>query len=461
VTTALAAADITRPGASFYVPAVRVMQLSKTLPGDGVRDAATPLARDILGNILHVQVTRSSSGPSQYKLTLNNWYLSTAADRAHDADEFTALGARETLVETNPAWPRFKYNDFSLLAFGDRLRIDFRYMLEPVDDAKLRAVAPDDRGWVPMVSGPVTDMRFTFGAADGARLEISGEDDLSMLQDKSPGQKVIEGRGELNMVRAALAKAEYPLRTIAAPLAKYPSFVLDNNQKLCETLQKGQSTYDFIQKLADRLDFEVFLEFADLNDPASPLEFHFEPCRARVLDSPFRLDRERDLLDFAPTIKLVDQYSEVRVDGRHRDPQLARPVNGKSIHTIVADELHGAALTTAGAVRDHFFRGRPNPFTMQNEPNLDPVRANFQAETVIRRKARELLTVDVTTVGQPRLRPGQHVEVTGMRPPFDGFYYVRQVVTTYGGDGLRSKITASRPGMQLPPYDETNVQRPA
>jgi len=56
----------------------------------------------------------------------------------------------------------------------------------------------------------------------------------------------------------------------------------------------------------------------------------------------------------------------------------------------------------------------------------------------------------VTVVGDPRLRPGRYVEIRGMRPPFDGFFYVTKAVHTYGTDGLRTKLTACRPGMELP-----------
>lgn len=456
MTTALAAADVTRPGASFYVPAVRVVTLSNQMPKDGERGTGATLSSDVLGDLLYAQVTRSNSGPSQYKLAFNNFYLSTAADRVAQPDGSSGVGLREAVDDRNiPTWPRFKYNDFSLLAFGDRLRVDMRYMLEPVDDQAPEA-RTEDVGWVPMVCGPVIDMRFTFGASEGARLEISGEDDLSVLQDKSRSRKAIEGRGELNIVRTALQKAGYPLQKIARSLAPYPDFVKDDGQQLVEAIQKGQSTYDLIQKLAERLDFEVFLEFADLNDPGSALEFHFEPCRATVLETVFRLDRERHLLSFAPTIKVVDQYTEVKVEGRHRDPRTAKPLDGSRLFDVVEDELHPkdkqppkGTLQTAGAVRKCFFPGRTNCFTVPNEPNMDPVRARRHAEAVIRRKAREFFTIEATTIGLPRLRPGQHVEITGMRPPFNGYYYVRQVVTTYGTDGLRTKLTASRPGMEL------------
>jgi hypothetical protein len=266
----------------------------------------------------------------------------------------------------------------------------------------------------------------------------------------------VDDVGELNAVATVLRRVGYPLKVIAGPPpVPYPSFVRDNSQKARQSIQEGQAPYDFIQKLADRVDFEVFLEFKDLDKPASPLEFHFEPCRARALTTFFRLDRERDLLEFSPAIKLVDQYSEVRVDGRHRDPRLAEPILGRGQHEIVKDELHGShTLKSAGEVREVFFKGRPNCFRIRNESNLDQVRADYYAESLIRRKARECFTIQATIVGQPRLRPGQHVEITGFRPPFNGFYYVRQVVTTYGTDGLRTKITASRPGMELPTGNE-------
>jgi hypothetical protein len=270
-------------------------------------------------------------------------------------------------------------------------------------------------------------------------------------------------------VKQALAKVDYPL-SIAAPLVDYPDFVTDDGQGIQEALAAGQSVLEFIQKLAERLDFEVFLEFA-LTDkppprmppgPPPPLKFHFEPYRGRAkpvesLRPIFRLDRERNLLDFNPTIKVADQYSSVKVKGRHRDPLLAKEVRGEATHTVLSDELHvdpslDGPLKSGPEVREKFFRERTSKFTVQNQSNLDDVRADWSAKAAIRKKARELFTIDATTIGVPRIRPGNHVEIRGMRPPFDGFYYVTKTVHTLGTDGYRTKITASRPGMELPPY---------
>ena len=123
-----------------------------------------------------------------------------------------------------------------------------------------------------------------------------------------------------------------------------------------------------------------------MDSPSSPLQFHFEPYRSRAkpneaLRPVFRLDRERNLLDFNPTIKVVDQVPTVEVKGRHRDPLLAKEVNGKATHTILADELHtdpslDGELKSGPEVREAFFNGRANKFTAPNQSNMDDVRAD-------------------------------------------------------------------------------------
>jgi phage protein D len=104
-------------------------------------------------------------------------------------------------------------------------------------------------------------------------------------------------------------------------------------------------------------------------------------------------------------------------------------------------------------VRANFFPNRTdNPLVSPNESNIDPARAQVMAEALLRRKAREFFTIEGTTIGLPRLRPGNQIQITGMRPPFDGYYYVTKTVHSYGADGLRVKFSARRPGMALPPY---------
>jgi hypothetical protein len=464
-TGAATSAVADRPGTSFYVPGVRVAKLGPSLKREG--EAGTFLPDGVIGDLVRAQVTCVNSGPSQYSLTFNNWFLSTGADRVERSDAFGGGTPQEALdaKKNVPVWPRFKYNDLAVFRFGERLRVDLRYVPEPKNPSKGGAATapPPSGGWSPMVSGPITDISFTFASGQGAQLTVSGEDDLSTLKDKQPKRVPMTRRPELDIVRQALSVASYKLR-LAVPLVGYPPFVTDESQGIHEAIASGQSILDFVQKLAERLDFEVFLEFARPDDPSSPLEFHFEPYRGRApydddLRSIFRLDHGGNLLDFSPTINVVGQYSKVEVKGRHRDPLLAREVKGEATHEILSDELHidralDGPLKSGPELRAEYFKDRSNPCNLPNQPNLDDVRADWAAKAVIRRKARELFSIEATTIGEPRLRPGRHVEIRGMRPPFDGFYYITKTVHTFGADGYRTRITASRPGMELPPYVE-------
>ena len=205
------------------------------------------------------------------------------------------------------------------------------------------------------------------------------------------------------------------------------------------------------------------MEYADLNDPSSPRQFHFEPSRSRASPDAgevFVLHRDKNLIEFSPTLKVVSQPSAVTVKGRHRDRGNPSPVKQTVPPSVVDDELHGdpsgggPPLVTGPDVRAFYFPDRNNPDVLSNESNTDPDRADWLAKVEMRRKAREFMTIDGTTIGLPRMRPGNFVEIRGMRPPFDGFYYISKAVHSYGADGLRTKFSARRPGMPMPPYGE-------
>lgn len=443
-----------RPGTSWHAPGVRLSYLAEALQTAG--EKGTELPGDILGDIVRVEVTLMNTGVSQYSLTLNNAHLTTARDRS-DLRQSPGGGTHsraERMIGDQPAWPRFKYNNFDHFTFGRRLRIDLRYA-EGAGSGN-----NDDRGWVPMIAGPITDVRFSFASGQGSEITVSGEDDLSALKDKNRGRFSLGRASELDHVRGVLRRAEFPL-AIAPPASDYPAFITRGEHGTQDALHDGQGYLEYIQGVADRLDFEVFVEFEDLANPESPQRFHFEPWRSRV--SPlgpqretYLLHRERTLLEFSPTIKVVDQYSEVTVRGRHRDPLLAHEVRGVATTEIIRNELHYDAsidgrLASGPEARERFFRNRqPNKYTVPNQSNLDQERADWYACTAIRKKAREFFTIEGATVGMPRLRPGRHVEIRGMRPPFDGFYYLTKTVHTLGADGYRTRFSASRPGMELP-----------
>jgi hypothetical protein len=451
---------------TYFAPAVQISTLG---PLSSRPTTGTALPDDVLGDIVHAEVTRVCSGACQYSVTFNNWQTSTAVDRASQGAAGSPQPTASQLSNSGrTSWPRYKYNDFGILAFGQRLRLDMRYWPDVASTTQMSTPARQAQSWTPMVSGPVTDMRFEFTAAGGAQLTISGEDDLSALKDHYGTRKEFPSVPERQIVREVLRLAGYPLTDIATPQVAWPGFADDGGDGIVESILDGQSYLEFLQKLADKFDFEVFLEFADLTKANSALELHIEPSRSRVDPNQsgsdvFVLQRDLNLLDFAPTIRVVDQPSLAAVKGRHRDRNNPTKVTGSADPSILSDELHPddsdgspQALTAGPLVREFYFPNRNhNPASAPNESNIDPQRAKAMAEAMLRRKARQCFTIEGATLGLPRLRPGAYVQITGMRPPFDGFFYVTKTVHSFGADGLRTKFSARRPGMPLPPYGES------
>lgn len=413
----------------------------------------------LVPDIIRVEVTRASTGSCQYSITLNNWYDTLPADRKAGA------GRGEQLQESQPLWPRFKYNALDYVAFGMRLRIDFRYWpppeRPPENPPESDAAAG---GWVPMVAGPVTDMKFTFSASEGARLTVSGEDDLRKLKDKNRTRVCYSRRNEEDIVSDVLRRAGFPLSLAGAQVPR-PGF-FSGPRTLNEAHEEGQTSLEYLQKFADRYDFEIFIEFSNLADAGSALTFHMEPARSRrppgnVLRDIHVLERGRNLVEFTPAFKVLDQLTSMTIRGRHRDRSRPEQVTSTVTGDVVADELHIDAsrrdprdppLVAGPEVRRRFYGD--NHHTDNNQSNLDGERGQTLAEARMRKKAREFMTVECRTIGLPKLRPGFHLEIRGLRPPFDGFYYVTETTHTCDGGGLMTRVKARRPGMPLPPYGE-------
>jgi hypothetical protein len=443
---------------SYLAPAVRVELLEDELTSGP--EAGVELDASVAADISKVQVTLENTGCSQYSITLSNWR--TAAD-----GRSTGGGPRDGAGPTAD-WPRYKYNDFATFRFGRRLRLSMRYW--PDDHRSTGEATGRAHAWVPMIAGPITDMQFSFG--DGAQLTLTGEDDLSRLKGKSEDRHEFTkpARSERQIVDEVLGFAKFPLRPVP-PRVELPPFATRAGDGIAEGLQEENSYLDYLTKLAQRLDCEIFIAFKTLDVVKGPdgkaqppeQEFHFEPARSRARHDHARgetvtLRRDQTLVDFTPTIKVADQATAVVTTGRHRDrarPERVREAN-EDPATLLADELQydpgvGDARPTPGPlVRKAFFGDHENPIKMPNTPNTDPERARFLANTKLREKAREFMTVQATTVGLPRLRAGNYVEIRGMREPFDGYYYCTRAVHMFDNSGLRTVVTARRPGMPLP-----------
>jgi hypothetical protein len=444
-----------RPGRTYFVPGVRIVKLGKLAPGPEAGVELTEAQPDILA----VEVTLVNHGSGHYCIRLSNWFDTLPADRREIQGPRMA---NEVMIGNVPAWPRFKYDDFSIFQFGERLRIDMRYWPDPADG--LDPVVAASHRWVPMISGPISDIRFFFTEKEGNYVEVCGEDDLCPLKDKNPDKKDYWAIPEREIIEDTVGRSKYPLPVRIGPTA-LPKFAEQEAKALAEAHFEGTSYLDYLKKFAERLDCEVFVEFADLNEPRSGVVLHFERSRSRLppdgtLRDIYGIVRGKNLHTFAPDLKVVDQWTGVTVEGRDHVSSSPNRVTGTAPRPgeqPLDDELHRDPALDPPLVPGPEWRRRlfgDNHQTDINQRGLDTERAAVMADARYRQQARKFLKVQIETLGLPRLRAGQHVEVRGMRPPFDGFYYVEQAVHTYGPSGLRTHLSARRPGAPFPPYGE-------
>jgi len=405
----------TPPGTKSFAPQARFVVLSgKKKDKEKKGDDDVPLDADMLS----VSVTQVHSGVSQLSVTFNN----------------------QRNVGGRPVHPPWKYNALDKLSFGQRVRVDFRY---------------GDETWMPMIAARITDIDFSFPSSGGAKLTLKGEDYLSLLKRKDTKDKRYRKEQELDIVAAskesALKRSKCGLK-LAKPLIKRTVF----DDSLSTVMhQKSQTYLQFIQSLAERLDYEVFVDFKDPTDPKSDVEFHFEPARSLQFKKYIELTWGQNIIEFNPKFKVWEQFTSAIARGRH--PSSRRRIDEKVKADAIAADLHHVTGTTkplnAIEAREKFFVNDAHKGENQ-EPisvtNLDAKRAAEKAKAVLRKRAREFLTVESSTIGLMSLRPGTHINIREMRAPFDGIYYVTKAVHSLDAGGYRTKFSLRRPGM-LPP----------
>jgi hypothetical protein len=444
--------ETTNPGTRFFAPQARLVDADTNnvigaTPGAG---GSHPAVVDLVS----AKVTLAINNVCLLQVVLNN--------QRND--------------NGRPVFPPWKYNNLSQIKFGQRLRLDLRYGADP---------------WNKMILARVTDLQFGFPSSGASQLTVVGEDLLSLLKTKPGKEHPYQNRKEDFIVENVLERSKAaalgltftgvtptPENPQKGPLVAWPEL-----QPL-RSITHGKDTnfLAFLQSIAERMDFEMFVDFTErliLDGDAKPsnantVKLHFEPARS-VVDPKQVLDLRwgTNLIEFTPKLKVWDLMTEVTVGGtRHgkRKPErktikpddaaIKADLKADPEYTFTATGLSGkpevtkgVALLGASGVRESFFAKEgtpaPNPGNV-NTANLDGDRVKLQGIATLRNSMRQLLTAEASTIGFPALRPGIYVRIGGLYPPFDGLYYVTQTVHSFDGSGYRTQFSLRRPGLLDP-----------
>jgi phage protein D len=406
----LSSATPYKPGTKFFAPQARLV----TAKGEALMIADQPVSQDIVSLV----VTLVNTGVSQVEIVLNN--------QRHDA-------------RYRPLSPSWRYNKMDPVGFGARVRVDMRY---------------GDEGWTPMMLARITDVSFLFPPAAGAQVTLKGEDLYSLLKAKPEMPHIYFESQEIDAVSGALGDVGSDLTLATATPSPFSKPLDSITHEMKQTFQQ------FIEGFAERMDYEVFVDFDDGSPVKGAVErkvqLHFEPARSGTKGDPVPLVWGRDIIEFKPTFKVWEVLTQAVAAG---NVPRGRGRIEKTVQTTDAiNDLYagkdGGALVKADEARERAFtsEGRKPPVNSESVDvaNIDEERAELKAKAVLRRSARQFLTADITTIGYTKLKPGIHVDLSGFYPPFDGVYYVTQTVHTLSAAGYTTKTSVRRPGMLDP-----------
>jgi phage protein D len=461
-------------GTAMFAPQARLVDLStgKVIGASSSTSAVGERTFSVAPDLLSATVTLPNTGVGHLEVTLNN----------------------QRFVGELPAFPPWKYNNFALpkataqtartdglaaVTFGQRLRLDMRY---------------GDGDWTKMIIVQVTDLKFTFPASGFPQVTVVGEDLLSLMNIKPERDTPYSEKQEEEIVETVVA-------TVYTDAQSKPMLATDSDAQQNEgrtqplrrvTHSKSQSYFQFLTSLADRMDYEIFLQFinetvADTGNAAQAstssisaseeLALCFLPARSK--DEPpsaaqaawdsgegggefhYVLKWGATLIEFTPTFKVFDIPTKISATGTQpgRRARETQTLEDADMHAFFDAELReapsypGVKPQSAVDARKRFFGDAG--VTLDNAEssagtNLDTPRLKLQALAKFAKRVREFMTVEATVIGLPKLRAGNHVEIVGLRPPFDGYYYVCKTIHTLDGSGYRTKLSLRRPGM-LPP----------
>jgi hypothetical protein len=398
---------------SFYAPQ------AKLVDADGNTELATTL-----GDLMSAQITLVNNGVSQCQITLNN----TRTDPQNP---------------NQPIYPPWKYNDLVDFKFGQRFGVQLRY----ADGAN----AP----WKPLIFCRVTDIAFAFPSSGGSTMTLTGQDLLSLLVKPDPdgASYANPDKDEIEIVNDILSSSRSNVGLSLSPESTLPPSITTKLHNA--PIRKGTEFRQFIKDMADRLDYELFVDNQVTNPSA--IKVHFAPARSLTVGTVIPLTWGRDIIEFTPTLRVADQYSSAKTEST--DPSRRVNISAQATIADISADLHtdprasAPMLNSVQVLQRYMTEHGDDSASVYNftpKPGLDQARATQQCVAELRARARDLLTVQGSTIGNTNLVPGVHVNIIGLRPPFDGYYYVTQTVHTLNTSGYRTQFKLRRPGMLDP-----------
>lgn len=197
--------------------------------------------------------------------------------------------------------------------------------------------------------------------------------------------------------------------------------------------QNQESDWQFLQKLAKRNHFELYVD--------EQKRLHFAPPNDKA-NAVLELVYGSGLLSFKPQANLAGQVSKVEVYGWDRKAKK------EIIGTAEAGQESGLNGTSPGQFLNSFGADpKKMPVLRIRQPVFTQSEANQRAKAALNDKAKKFLTGEAESIGLPELRPDRNVALKNLGTMFSKTYYIEQATHKVDSGGYRTRFKVKEPGL--------------
>jgi phage protein D/phage baseplate assembly protein gpV len=265
-----------------------------------------------------------------------------------------------------------------------------------------------------LIKGEITSLEPNFSARGDTTVLVRGYDKSHRLHR---GRKT----------RTFLRKTDSDVARTVASESGLSVEVDATNVRHEYLLQSNQTNMEFLQERAQRIGYQVFVADDKL---------YFKKGDADLGAGP-ELRRDQNLLSFRPVLRSSGQADKTKVRGW--DP--------KQKTVILAEDspnsrLNQGGMTQTGAAAAHSAFGAAEAVVV-DLPVFSMDEAKAIATGLSYDVARHSVTAEGLALGDPRIKAGYTISLTGLGTRFNGSYYVTSATHIYGGDGYETHFSIS------------------
>jgi phage protein D/phage baseplate assembly protein gpV len=269
----------------------------------------------------------------------------------------------------------------------------------------------------PMMLGEITSISPTFPQGGAPTITITGYDKSHRMRHNSPARYTFKNMKDSNI--AALIASENLLIPVVDP-APTPAR---------ESVQQTGSDWAFLKQLADRNCFQVYVHW-------DKLYFRFPRPQTEMVI----LEWGKNLSSFTPRLSTSGQFGIQIVRGY--DYKLAQNIVEILPAISLGSDLDNITERLGSSFVDQLVELGRN--VARDKPVDNYLDAAVIAKSILMQLLEGLFEGSGSTIGNPRLRAGDTIEIKGIGKRFSGNYRLSKVTHTIGESGYITQFEVSQ-----------------